>query len=184
MQSSSWRVSACTYPRNKLSSDWLKSTWLNTILNGLCSYDNSSKISYLIRLQKPLPKFVWTMQDVENKIFKEIMHFAQYDRHKLYPGVMKFTILVDLFLLIITLHIYTLSDLCSGVEKKIYTKKKFYTINLIWPRPGTRTPVPWHKKNCKFFLARTKPLPKGHEILNFGRPFFAHHYCKLCLIYH
>ena len=86
------------------------------------------------------------MQDVENKIFKEIMHFAQYDRHKLYPGVMKFTILVDLFLIIITLHIYTLSDLCSGVEKKIYKKKNILNYQFNLATSKHKNPCPMTQK--------------------------------------
>ena len=91
------------------------------------------------------------MQDVEKKIFKEIMHFAQYDRHKLYPGVMKFTILVDLFLLIITLHIYTLSDLCSGVEKKIYTKKIHFTLSIQYGHVQAQEPLSHDTKRIVSF---------------------------------
>ena len=51
------------------------------------------------------------------------------------PGVMKFTILVDPSIVIITIHVSSLFDLCLGVEKNIF--KEIYTLhflpNVIFP---------------------------------------------------
>ena len=58
-------------------------------------------------------------------------------------------------------HYYTLSlsDLCLGVEKKIFKEiMHFYYM--------TYMAIPQHKNHC----------PGGHEIYNFGRPFLGHHY--------
>ena len=44
---------------------------------------------------------------------------------------MKFTILVDPSMVIITIHVFSLFDLCLGVEKTIFKKiYKFYTFYL------------------------------------------------------
>ena len=50
----------------------------------------------------------------------------------------------------------------NSCERRRFLKKKcIFTIWLIWPRPGTRTPA-----------------PGGHEIYKFGRRIFCHHYYK------
>ena len=56
-------------------------------------------------------------------------------------------------------YILALSDLCLGVEKKIFKEiMHFYYM--------TYMAMPQHKN----------PYPRGHEIYNFGRPFLGHHY--------
>ena len=70
---------------------------------------------------------------------------------------MKFTILVDPSFVII--NILSLSDLCLGVEKKIF--KEIMHFHYM-----TYMATPLHKNPC----------PGGHEIYNFGRPFLGHHY--------
>ena len=67
------------------------------------------------------------------------------------------TILVDLSIVIVT--VFSLTDLCLEVEKKISTKNNAFSLYDIWSRPRTRTPTP---KVIKFY--------------NFGRTFFGHHY--------
>ena len=61
-------------------------------------------------------------------------------------------------------YIFGLSDLCLGVEKKIFKEiMHFYYM--------TYMATPWHKNPC----------PWGHEIYNSGSPFFCHHYYTLSL---
>ena len=72
------------------------------------------------------------------------------------PEVMKFTIVVDPSLVIITtLHIFIFSDF----QRKLHFQYMTYMA------------TPQHKDPC----------PGGHEIYNFGGPFFGHHYCTLSL---
>ena len=61
-------------------------------------------------------------------------------------------------------YILGLSDLCLGVEKKIF--KEILQFQYI-----TCMAMPLHKKPC----------PRGHEIKNFGSPFLGHHYYILGL---
>ena len=75
---------------------------------------------------------------------------------------MKVTILVDPSFL----HVYilSLSDLCLGVEKKIFKEiRHFYYI--------TYLAMPLQKNPC----------PGGHEIYKFDRPLLGHHYYMLSL---
>ena len=61
-------------------------------------------------------------------------------------------------------YILSLSDLCLGVEKKIFKEiMHFHYMNYM--------ATPQHKK----------PYPRGHEIYNFGRPFLVHHCYTLSL---
>ena len=57
-------------------------------------------------------------------------------------GVMKFTILVDTSLVIITLYMY-LMCLIYTQQPRIYDKdiKHFHYMNNLWPHPSIRTPV-------------------------------------------
>ena len=61
-------------------------------------------------------------------------------------------------------YILGLSDLCPGVEKKI--AKEIIQFHYM-----TYMATPLHKIIC----------PRGHEIYNFGRPFFRYHYYILGL---
>ena len=69
---------------------------------------------------------------------KEKMHFhymtymAMPYHNNLFPGVMKFMILVDRFCSSLLYTDFNLSDLCLGVEKKIFQEiHKFYTFLLL-----------------------------------------------------
>ena len=80
-----------------------------------------------------------------------------------WTGGMKFKILVDSSLVIIT--ILPLCLIFAWVKRRSFLKKKIiYTIWLIWPRQN-------HKNPC----------PEGHEIYNFGGSFLGHHYYTLNL---
>ena len=56
-------------------------------------------------------------------------------------------------------YILGLSDLCLGIEKKIF--KEIMHFHYM-----TYMATPKHKNPC----------PRGHEIYNFGRPFLGYHY--------
>ena len=98
---------------------------------------------------------------------------------------MKFTILVDISL--VTLFYFCLSDLCLGVEKKIFKETMhfhyeidnfgrtflryhYYILNLSDPCLSVDK---IRRKNIAFSLyghgPAQKPLPGGHEIYNFGK---------------
>ena len=79
------------------------------------------------------------------------------------PGVMKFTILVDPSLVIITLHLVCLF---YAWEKRRRIKKKKMHFHYM-----TYMAMPLHKNPC----------PGGHETYNFGRPFPGLHYYILSL---
>ena len=63
-------------------------------------------------------------------------------------------------------HYYTLSlfDLCLGEEKKIFKEIMHF----------------YYMTYNGHALAQ-EPLPRGHKIYNFGRPFLSHHYYTLSL---
>ena len=61
-------------------------------------------------------------------------------------------------------YILCLSDLCLGVEKKIFKQ-------IMYSHYMTYMATSQHKNSC----------PRGHENYNFGRPFFGHHYNILSL---
>ena len=67
--------------------------------------------------------------------------------------------MVDPSLVIITYNILSLSDLCLGIEKKIFKEiMQFHNMTyMAMPQP----------KN---------PCSKSHQIYNFGKPFLGHHY--------
>ena len=90
----------------------------------------------------------------EKKIFKRNNAFSLHDlydhtlaQETLDPGIMNVTILVDPSLVIITIIILSLSDLCLGVEKQIFTKLMHF-------HHMTYMATPKHKNPCA----------GGHEI--------------------
>ena len=70
------------------------------------------------------------------------IHYNDLYGHALTKGLMKFTIMEDHSLVIITLYRTFLSDSCTSVDKKrrniTFSLCRIFTI---WPCPSTRTPA-------------------------------------------
>ena len=92
--------------------------------------------------------YIFSLSDLcsRNRDFKGNNAFSLYDSMKPCsstrtpaPGVMKFTILVDPSMVIMTIHVFSLFDLCLGVEKNILKEIfKFYTFYQILSFLGMR----------------------------------------------
>ena len=66
-------------------------------------------------------------------------------------GIMKFTILVDPTLVIVHYFTLRLSDLCLGVEKKMFKEMMHFHYMSLYGNTLAQEPLPWGSWNLQFW---------------------------------